>query len=134
MVRLARFERATPCLGGRCSIQLSYNRNGYSITNFSALSNMKILVAALSMLDNGMVQQCAIRQIGKEVQFLLRGFHNHIVIRLRLRCHILIQCMVNPQTRITHISRYTGQNVQRPISSMLEILYVSTVAVGMQMG
>lgn len=27
MVRLGRFERPTPCLGGRCSIQLSYNRN-----------------------------------------------------------------------------------------------------------
>ena len=26
MVRSARFERATPCLGGRCSIQLSYDR------------------------------------------------------------------------------------------------------------
>ena len=26
MVRLARFERATYCLGGSCSIQLSYNR------------------------------------------------------------------------------------------------------------
>ena len=24
---MARFERATPCLGGRCSIQLSYIRN-----------------------------------------------------------------------------------------------------------
>ena len=27
MVRLARFERATTCLEGRCSIQLSYRRN-----------------------------------------------------------------------------------------------------------
>ena len=27
LVRMARFERATPCLGGRCSIQLSYIRN-----------------------------------------------------------------------------------------------------------
>ena len=26
LVRLARVERATLCLGGRCSIQLSYNR------------------------------------------------------------------------------------------------------------
>ncbi len=26
MVRSARFERATLCLGGRCSIQLSYDR------------------------------------------------------------------------------------------------------------
>ncbi len=37
MVRLARFERATPCLGGRCSIQLSYNRMYVSISYFFSL-------------------------------------------------------------------------------------------------
>jgi hypothetical protein len=32
MVRLARFERTTACLEGRCSIQLSYRR---SLNNFN---------------------------------------------------------------------------------------------------
>lgn len=45
MVRLARFERATPCLGGRCSIQLSYNRSASILTN--ALSSGKVFFQAL---------------------------------------------------------------------------------------
>jgi hypothetical protein len=31
MVRLARFERTTACLEGRCSIQLSYRRSQMKI-------------------------------------------------------------------------------------------------------
>ena len=31
MVRLARFERATYCLGGSCSILLSYNRTALAV-------------------------------------------------------------------------------------------------------
>ena len=49
LVRLARFERATPCLGGRCSIQLSYNRNRYSISNYLILSNSQIGVYTPSL-------------------------------------------------------------------------------------
>ncbi len=53
MVRSARIERATLCLEGRCSIQLSYERTWFAAPNLSAIRvNIRMVQGALQAGTN----------------------------------------------------------------------------------
>ena len=57
LVRMARFERATPCLGGRCSIQLSYIRNNKYYSKNLYLMQLKFPLVSNFSLYSGWQQQ-----------------------------------------------------------------------------
>ena len=57
-----------------------------------------------------MIQLCAIWQIAENIYFVCCRFHNKIIIRLRLRCHIFIQGMICPEIWISYIPCNANQS------------------------